>query len=84
MQIPTAAQIRTDIEVLKKFGEHINQNAATLVIELPDTRFGDHCAAQVEALNIEQVTRIQIVAVQLEQWRDELQQQRTQCVSHHL
>jgi hypothetical protein len=84
MKTPTAAQIRTAIEVLKKFAKHINQNAANLVIELPDTRFGDHCAARVEALNIEQVTRIQTVAAQLEQWRNELQQQRRQCVSHHV
>jgi hypothetical protein len=62
MQTPTTAQIRTAIEVLKKYGEHINHNAANLVIQLPDTGFGDHCAARVEVLNIEQVTRIQTVA----------------------
>ena len=40
MQTPSTAQIRTAIEVLKKFGEHINHNADNLVIELPDTRMG--------------------------------------------
>ncbi len=70
--------------MLKKFGEHINHNAANLVIELPDTRFGDHMAARVEAMNIEQVTRTQTVVAQLESWRDQLQQQRRQCVSNQV
>ena len=84
MQTPTAAQIRTAIQVLKKYGEHINHNAANLVIELPETRFGDHVAARAKALNIEQVSRIQTVADQLESWRDQLLQERRQCVSHHV
>ena len=84
MQTPTTAQIRTAIEVLKKYGEHINHNAANLVIQLPDTRFGDHVAARAKVLNIEQVSRIQTVAEQLENWRDQLLQQRRQCVSHHV
>ena len=84
MQTPTTAQIRTAIEVLKKFGEHINHNAANLVIELPETRFGDHVAARAKVLNIEQVSRIQTVAAQLEKWRDDLLQQRRQCVAHHV
>jgi hypothetical protein len=84
MQSPTTAQIRTAIEVPKKFGEHINHNAANLVVELPDTRFGDHVTARVEVMNIEQVTRIQTVAGQLESWRDQLLQQRRQCVSNHV
>jgi hypothetical protein len=56
MQAPTTAQIRTAIEVLRKFDEHINHNAANLVIQMPDTQFGDHCAARVEVLKIEQVS----------------------------
>jgi len=84
MQTPTIPQIQTAIEVLKKFGEHITHNAANLVIQLPDTRFGDHVAARAKVLNIEQVTRIQTVAGQLEKWSNELLQQRRQCVSHHV
>ncbi len=83
MQTPTTAQIRTAIEVLKKYSEHINHNAVDLVVQLPDTRFGDHVAARAKVLNIEQVSRIQTVAEQLENWRDQLVQQRRQCVSHH-
>jgi ribosomal 50S subunit-associated protein YjgA (DUF615 family) len=84
MQTPTTAQLRTAIEVLKKFGEHINHNAANLVVQLPDTHFGDHCAARVEVLKIEQVSRIQTLAEQLENWRDQLLQERRHCVSHHV
>lgn len=84
MQTPSTAQLRTAIEVLKRFGEHINHNAENLVVQLPDTHFGDRCAARVGVLNIEQVTRIQTVVGQLEKWRDELLQQRRQCVSHHV
>lgn len=84
MQSPTTAQIRTAIEVLKKFGEHINHNAADLVIQLPDTRFGNHVAARAKVVNIEQVSRIQAVAAQLEKWRYDLLQQRRQCVAHRV
>src|SRR5512136_558362 len=84
MQTPSTAQIRTAIEVLKKFGEHINHNADHLVIELPDTRMGGHVAARAKVLKIEQTTRVQSVAEQLENWRDQLLQQRRQCVSHHV
>ena len=84
MHAPTTAQIRTAIQVLNKYGEHINHNAANLIIELPETRFGDHVAARAKVVSIEQVTRIQTVAAQLEKWRDDLLQQRRQCVSHHV
>ena len=84
MHTPTTAQIRTAIDVLKKYGEHINHNAVNLIIELPETRFGDHVAARAKVVSIEQVTRIQTVAAQLEKWRDDLLQQRRQCVAHHV
>jgi hypothetical protein len=84
MRTPSTVQLRAAIEVLKKFGEHINHNAANLVVQLPDTHFGDQCAARVEVLNIEQVTRIQALVGQLEKWRDELLHQKRQCVSHHV
>ena len=84
MNTPSTAQIRTAIEVLKKFGEHINHNADNLVIELPDTRLGSHVAARAKVLKIEQISRIQHVAAQLEHWRAELHQERRQCVSNHV
>jgi hypothetical protein len=84
MQIPSTTQLHTAIEVLKKFGEYINRNAENMAVQLPDTHFGNHFAARVEVLNIEQVTRIQTVVAQLEKWRDELLQQKRQSVSHHV
>ena len=84
MQTPTTAQIRTAIEVLNKLGERLNEHAAHSVIQLPDTQLGDRYAGHIEVRAIEQTTRIQTVAAQLEQWRDELLQQRRQCVSHHV
>jgi len=83
MQTPTTAKIRTAIEVLKKYGDHINHTAAHLIVELPETRLGDHVAARAKVVSIEQVTRIHAVTAQLEKWRDELNQQRRQRVSHH-
>ncbi len=83
MHAPTTAQIRTAIQVLKRFGEHINQNAANLIVELPETRLGAHVGARAKVVSIEQITRIQTVAAQLEQWRSELSQQQRQCVSHY-
>jgi hypothetical protein len=83
MQAPTTAQIRTAIEVLRKFDEHINHNAANLVIQMPNTQFGDHCAARVEVLKIEQVSVFK-PSPQLEHWRDQLLQERRQCVSNHV
>jgi hypothetical protein len=84
MHTPTTAQIRTAIEVLKQFGEHLNHSADNLVVQLPDTHFGDHCAARVEVLKLEQVSRIQTLTAQLESWRDQLLQERRQSVSHHV
>jgi len=84
MQTPTTAQLRTAIEVLKKLGERLNEDAAHSVMQLPETQFGDQYAARIEARAIERTTQIQIVAAQLESWRSELLEQRRQCVSHHV
>ena len=84
MQTPTTTQIRTAIEVLKKLGKRLNEHRAHSITQLPDTQFGDQYAARIEARSIEQATRIQTVSAQLEQWRDELRQERRQCVSHRV
>ena len=84
MQTPSTAQIRTAIEVLKKFGEHINHNAVNTMIELSDSQLHDQQPGHIEARTIEQTTRIETVAAQLESWRNELLQQGGQCVSHHV
>ena len=84
MQTPTTAQLRTAIEVLKMLGERINNNAANAVMELPEAQYYDRHAANIEARSIEQISRIETVTGQLEDWRNQLQQQKRQCVTHHV
>jgi hypothetical protein len=55
MQTPSTAQIRTAIEVLKKFGEHINHNAVNiLVINCPTHTSRPLQPGRIEARTIEQ------------------------------
>ena len=82
MQTPTTTQLRTAIEVLNKLGERLNQRASDSAIQLRESPFDSHQAGRIEVTAIEQTSRIQSVADQLEQWRNELMQQRRQCVSH--
>jgi hypothetical protein len=84
MQTPTTAQLRTAIEVLKKLGGRINENTAHSVMQLPDTRLGDDCAARLEARTIDQTGQIETVKMQLESWRKELLEQQKQSVSQHV
>jgi len=82
MQTPTTTQLRTAIEVLNKLGERLNQRASDSAMQLRESPFDNHQAGRIEVTAIEQTSRIQSVADQLEQWRNELMQQRRQCVSH--
>jgi hypothetical protein len=84
MQTPTVAQIRTAIEVLGKLGERINTDASHMVNILPDSMLGDDYAANIALRTIEQTAQIESIATRLENWRDELQQQRKQNVSQHI
>jgi hypothetical protein len=84
MQTPTAAQLRTAIDVLKMLGERINNNAANAVMDLPEAQCYDRHAASIESRTIEQIGRIEIVNGQLEECHVQLQQQRKQGVSHHI
>lgn len=84
MRTPNTTQLRTAIEFLKMLGERINETAACSITQLPDMRLGEESAARTEVRAIEQTTRIQTVSAQLELGRDELLQQRRQCVSHHV
>ena len=84
MQSPTTAQLRTAIEVLNKLGERLNERAADTAMQLRESPFDNHQAGRIEVNAIEQTSRIQSVASQLEQWRNELMQQTRQCVSHHV
>ena len=84
MQTPTTAQIHTAIEVLNKLGERINTHAEDSVMQLSESPHGAQHAGCIEVGAIEQTTRIEAVAAQLQHWRDELGQERRQCVSHHV
>ena len=84
MRTPNTTQLRTAIEVLKMLGERVNESAASAITQMPDMRMNDESAGRTQVRAIEQTTRIQTVSTQLEQWRDELLQQRRQCVSHHV
>jgi hypothetical protein len=84
MPTPSTAQLRAAIEVLNMLGERINNNAGNSVVQLPDTRLGDDFAARAKARTIDQTTGIQTVTAQLEEWRNELTEQRRQCVPHRV
>lgn len=84
MKTPTTAHLCIAIEVLKKLGERLNEHRAHSITQLPDSQFGDQYAARIEARTIEQTKRIQTVSAQLEQWRDELRQERRQSVIHRV
>src|SRR5205809_513728 len=77
-------QLRTAIEVLKKLGERIDDHGTHSLMQLPDTRLGDDYAARIEWQTIEQIARLKTVMAQLGSWRDELRQERRQCVTHHV
>lgn len=84
MQTPTTAQIRTAIEVLTKLGERLSTHAQHSVMQLSESPLGAHYAGRIEVGTTEQITRIEAVATQLKHWRDELVEQRKQCVSNHV
>ena len=77
MRTPTTAQVRTAIEVLKKLEERIDNHATFNTMQLPETRGDDDAAARIEAQTIEQITRVKPVMAQLQSWRDELRQERS-------
>jgi hypothetical protein len=84
MQTPTTTQIRAAIEVLKRFGEHINNDAANEVIRLHESPHSDRLAARIERRMIDEIARVEIVVVHLEDWHDKLLQVRSQSVPQRI
>ncbi len=78
---PTTAELRTAVEVLKMLGQRIHDHAAHSASQLPDTELGDQYAGHIEAQTIEQTSHIEKVSIQLQNWREELLQQRKQQVA---
>ena len=78
MQTPTTAEFNTGIEVLKKYAEGLNKQAAQSVTQMPDSRLGADYAARIQSQTIGQISHIEAVAAQLTNWLDEIIQQQQQ------
>ena len=81
---PTTTELFTAIEVLRKLGLRINEQATHSVLQMPNNSLGGHYAGRIGVNAIEQTSRIERVAEQLKTWRDELLQQRKQSISNHV
>ena len=81
MLTPTTTELFTAIEVLRKLGLRINEHATHSVLQMSDSSLGEHYAGRIGVNAIEQTSRIDGVAEQLKNWREELLQQRRQNVS---
>ena len=55
---PSTAQIRTAIEVLKKYGEHLNHHASNMAVDLAESPQAIHDAGRITAGTIEQTTAL--------------------------
>jgi hypothetical protein len=84
MQIPTKAEFNTAIEVLKKYAERLNEQAAHSMIQMPESRLGVDYAARIQSQTIGQIGQIETVAAQVKNWRDEIFQQADQTNSRHV
>ena len=84
MQAPTTYEIRDAIQVLKKLCERLSEHADHSKMQMPESQLGERYASQIEVNHIEQITRIEAVAGQLKNWRDELLQQQQQSISNHV
>lgn len=76
--------MRIAIEVLTKLGERLNTHAEHSVMQMSESPSGAHHAGRIEVSAIEQTSRIEAVTAQLKSWRDEMLEQRRQCVSNHV
>ena len=72
MQTPTPVQIKTAIEVLKKYAGRLNEQATHSVIQMPESRLGADYAAHIQSQSIGQISHIEAVAAQLTNWLDEI------------
>jgi hypothetical protein len=75
MQTPTTVEFNTAIEVLKKYAERLNEQAAHSMIQMPESRLGVDYAARIQSQTIGQIGQIETIAAQVKNWRDEIFQQ---------
>jgi hypothetical protein len=78
MQTPTPAQIKTAIEVLNKYAERLNEQAAHSIIQMPESHLRTDYAARIQSQSIGQISHIEALAVQLTNWLDEIIQPQQQ------
>ena len=84
MQTPTTVEFNTAIEVLKKYAERLNEQAAHSMIQMPESRLGVDYAARIQSQTIGQIGQIETVAAQVKNWRDEIFQQPNQTNFRHV
>jgi len=84
MQTPTTVEFNTAIEVLKKYAERLNEQAAHSMIQMPESRLGVDYAARIQSQTIGQIGQIETVAAQVKNWRDVIFQQADQTNSRHV
>jgi hypothetical protein len=78
MQTPTTAEFNTAIEVLKKYAERLNEQAAHSMIQMPESRLGVDYAARIQSQSIGQISNVEALATQLTNWLDEIIQPQQQ------
>lgn len=71
---PTAYELRIATSVLERLRRRIDEEAATRVMRLPDSTYGDRQATQLEARTLEQTGRIEAVIAQLNEWSETIRQ----------
>jgi len=81
MLTPTTSELFVAIEVLRKLGTRINEQAEHSAMQMPNSSLGGHYAGRIQVNAIEQTSRVEEVAGQLKSWREELLQQEKQNVS---
>ena len=81
MLTPTTAELHTAIEVLRKLGQRINDNAARSVRQMPSGSQAGQLLGQITVNAREQTQRADDVAEQLKNWRSELINQQKNHVS---
>ena len=78
MQTSTTAEFNTAIEVLKKYAERLNEQAAHSMIQMPESRLGVDYAARIQSQTIGQISHVEALAAQLTNWLDEIIQPQQQ------
>ena len=78
MQTTTTAEFNTAIEVLKKYAECLNEQAAHSMIQMPESCLGADYVARIQSQTSGQISYIEAVAAQLTNWVDEFIQPQKQ------